>query len=59
MCQHPNIVSLIDLFENQEYYYIVMEYMKGKDLYDYLETRDFELKEQRAKEISLQIGMGI
>ena len=27
MSQHPNIVALIDLFENSDYYYIVLEYM--------------------------------
>ena len=31
MSQHPNIVGLIDLFENSDYYYIVLEYMQGKD----------------------------
>ena len=36
MSQHPNIVKLIDLFENFEYYYIVIEYMAGKDLFDYI-----------------------
>lgn len=36
MSQHPNIVGLIDLFENSDYYYIVLEYMQGKDLFDYI-----------------------
>ena len=36
MCQHPNIIKLIDIFENSDYYYIVLEYMGGKDLFDYL-----------------------
>ena len=36
MCQHPNIIGLIDLFENQDYYFIVLEYMAGSDLFDYL-----------------------
>lgn len=36
MCQHPNIIKLIDIFENSDYYYIVLEYMEGKDLFDYL-----------------------
>lgn len=36
MCQHPNIISLVDLFENSEYYYIVLDYMAGSDLFDYL-----------------------
>lgn len=36
MCQHPNIIKLVDLFENSEYYYIVLDYMAGSDLFDYL-----------------------
>ena len=27
MCQHPNIIRLLDLFENEDYIYIVMENM--------------------------------
>lgn len=52
MCQHPNIIKLIDLFENSDYYYIVLEYMQGKDLYDYLQSRNFALPEERAKELA-------
>ena len=59
MSQHPNIVGLIDLFENSDYYYIVLEYMQGKDLFDYLSSRAFKIGEQRAKEIAYQIGIGI
>ena len=36
MSQHPNIVGLIDLFENSENYYIILEYMQGGDLFDYI-----------------------
>jgi len=59
MSQHPNIVGLIDLFENSDYYYIVIEYMKGKDLFDYIQIRHFKLGEQRVKEIAYQIGIAI
>jgi serine/threonine protein kinase len=52
MSQHPNIVGLIDLFENQDYYYIVMEYMQGKDLFDYIQFRNFKIPEQRVKELA-------
>ena len=41
MCQHQNIVKLIDLFENSEHYYIVIEFMAGKDLFDYIQKRYF------------------
>jgi serine/threonine protein kinase len=59
MCQHPNIVGMIDLFENSDYYYIVLEYMQGKDLFDYIQFRNFKLSEQRVKEISYQLGLAI
>jgi len=36
MCQHPSIINLIDIFENSDYYYIVLDYMAGSDLFDYL-----------------------
>ena len=52
MCQHPNIISLIDIFENVDYYYIVLDYMEGSDLFDYLSARDFNLGEDRVREIS-------
>jgi len=49
MCQHPNIITLIDIFENSEFYYIVLDYMAGSDLFDYIKARDFDLKERRVK----------
>jgi len=59
MCQHPNIIGLIDLFENQDYYFIVLEYMAGSDLFDYLQARDFNLGENRVREISYQLALGV
>jgi len=41
MAQHPNIVGLIDLFENCDYYYIILEFMQGKDMFDYIQIRNF------------------
>ena len=59
MCQHPNIIKLLDIFENAEYYYIVLEYMGGSDLFDYLQKRSFKTAESRAKQISYQIATAI
>lgn len=53
MCQHPNIVKLIDLFENSEQYCIVIEYMAGKDLFDYIQKRGFVIQEERVKQLSI------
>lgn len=59
MCQHPNIIGLVDLFENIDYFYFVMEYMDGKDLFDYFKERNLMIPEQRVKEITFQIAKGI
>ena len=59
MSQHPNIVALIDLFENSDYYYIVLEYMQGKDLFDYIQFRNFKITENRVKELAYQCGVAI
>lgn len=52
MCQHPYIIRLLDIFENQDFIYIVMESLSGGDLFTYLELRKFTIPEQRAKVMS-------
>ena len=32
ICQHPNIIRLLDVFENEEYIFIVMEHLAGGSL---------------------------
>jgi len=59
MCQHQNIIKLIDLFENNESYFIVLEYLPGKDLFDYIAKRKFQLPEERVKHLILQIIQGV
>ena len=51
ICQHPNIIALYDVFENVDYFYIIMEYCSGGDLYSYLEKRKFKLSEKRVCDI--------
>ena len=48
ICQHPNIIQLYDVFENINYFYIIMEYCSGGDLFSYLEKRNFRLSENQA-----------
>jgi len=48
VCQHPSIIRLLDIFENEVNIYLVMEYMKGGDLFDYLQRRDFTVSEELA-----------
>ena len=48
ICQHPNIIHLYEVFENENYFYIIMEYCEGGDLFSYLEKRRFHIKEEQA-----------
>ena len=52
ICQHPNIIKIYDLFENSDYIYIVMEYLKGGDFFNYLQERNFAITEARSKIIA-------
>jgi serine/threonine protein kinase len=40
MCQHPNIIKLLDAYESLDYIYIILEHMEGGDLFDFLEIRN-------------------
>lgn len=53
ICKHPNIVRLEDLFESSYHFFLVLEFMGGGDLFDYLKVRAFRLSEDRAREITL------
>jgi len=59
VCQHPSIIRLLDIFENETDIYLVMEYMKGGDLFDYLQRRDFTVKESLACNFAHQIATAI
>lgn len=56
MCRHRNIVRLLDKFENKDYYYIVMEYLKGDTFASYLEKTPIDaLSEEQCCKIIYQI----
>lgn len=59
VCQHPSIIRLLDIFENETDIYLVMEYMKGGDLFDYLQRRDFTIPESLACNFAHQIATAI
>lgn len=48
VCQHPNIIRFYEAFENDEFFYLIMEYCSGNDLFTYLEIRHFKLTEKQA-----------
>ena len=59
MCQHPFVIRLLDIFENHDFIYIVMENLSGGDLFTYLEKRKFNISELRAKVIAHQIATAL
>jgi hypothetical protein len=59
LCRHPNIVQLYDHFENADYIFIIMEYLKGGDLEQYLNKINFRITENKARNIIHQLSSGI
>ena len=59
LCHHPNVVQLLDHFENAEYIFIVMEYIRGGRLTDYMKEKKFNFSEKRAAELIYQISLGV
>jgi serine/threonine protein kinase len=51
---HPDIVKIINIYNDPKKLYIVMEYVKGEELYDYIVSHD-KLPEQEAKIIIHQL----
>ena len=59
LCNHPNIVKLLDYFENSYNFYIVMEYINGGTLKEYLNKHYFNLSEYQIANIIIQIANGL
>ena len=59
IAQHPNIIKLYDVFENENYIYIIMEYCSGGDLLSYFEHYEYELPEAKVCEIIHKLSMAI
>ena len=59
ICNHPNIIKLYDVFDTPEYIYIIMEYCSGKDLFSYIEKRNYKLPEPRAANIIHKLSKAI
>ncbi len=59
LSRHPNIVRLLDHFENADYIFIIMEYLTGGDLEDYLNKINFRVTENRAAHLMYQLASGI
>lgn len=62
LIKHPNIVHLVEDFEDEKYIYLVMEYYKGGDLYFYLKeyrNNDKNLSEKTIAKIIKIIAQSI
>jgi serine/threonine protein kinase len=57
--QHPNIIKLYDMYENENYIYIIMEYCSGGDLLSYFEHYQYQLTETKICEIIHKLSMAI
>ncbi len=57
-CQHPNIVKVYEVFQEKGLWCMVMEYIEGKNLYDYLSEKGI-LSEEEALGIILQIAKAL
>ena len=45
MISHPNIVWIFDTYENDKYYYIVMELVSGGELNTHIDMHDLNDEE--------------
>ena len=59
LCHHPNIVRLLDHLENNDYIYIITEYIEGGTLGQYFKKKKFNFSERQATTIMSQIASGV
>ena len=55
---HPNITKILETFEDDKFYFIIMEYINGGNLFSYVKKRR-KLSEKTAKFLFKQIILGI
>ncbi|KAL9121943.1 MAG: hypothetical protein Q9187_001497 [Circinaria calcarea] len=58
LIEHPNIISLFDVWENRGELYLVLEYVEGGELFNYI-SENGRLSEQEAVRIHRQIISGL
>jgi hypothetical protein len=59
LCHHPNIVRLLDHLENEDYIFIVTEFIEGGTLGQYFKKKNFNFSERQASSIMSQIANGV
>lgn len=48
---HPNIVRYHETYENEKFFYLVMEYWEGGEMFDKLTSKEIKFTEQDAAKI--------
>lgn len=58
---HPNIIKLYEIFEDKKYYYIIMEFLTGGELFEKITDEEFygDFTEKDAAMIMQQVFRGI
>jgi len=54
--KHPSIIHYVDHYENSDYIFIVMEFVKSGTLQNYLEKKQFNIGEKLAANIAYQVA---
>jgi len=56
LLKHPGVVKVYDIFKESIYTYIVLEYLKGVDLFKYLSAKNFTpMREKEARPLFKQL----
>jgi len=53
--KHPSIINYLDNFENSDYIFIVMDYIKCGTLQEYLKSKHFNISEKAGARIAFQL----
>ena len=54
---HPYIIRLVDVVEDDKHFYVMLEYLEGRDLFEFM-NRNF-INESRGKRLVYAILMAV
>lgn len=57
--QHPNVVGLFDYIENETGSYLIMEYVEGEPMDDFIRLKTGPIPEKKASDLFAQILQGV
>ena len=59
LCKQQNIMRLYEVFENADNIYLVLEYLGGGNLYNFMKEHKFEIKESLIKRIIKSVACAL